>query len=185
VRILGFLLLAPLFLLSCQKSLEKQVHEQIRTIDHAELHPDSVEVLQVRQSGKQAIAEVTITTAVRMRKEGDKWILQDVRLGDRRWEKVDRILEALEESRNEQTLRDLDQLKAGIEGYLKKTGRVPAVESFDKLVDTLSPDYLPVVIRIDAWWNPYRYQFRGSRDFDLRSAGPDGRFGTPDDLVRN
>jgi hypothetical protein len=79
----------------------------------------------------------------------------------------------------------LDQLRAGIEAYKQEEGKVPQTESFDRLVDTLAPDFLPVVIRIDAWWNPYSYQVKGDSDFELRSAGPDGRFGTLDDLVRN
>ena len=45
--------------------------------------------------------------------------------------------------------------------------------------------FLPVVIRIDAWWNPYIYRVKGISQFELRSAGPDGRIGTADDLVRN
>lgn len=185
MRILGLSLLVSLALLSCQKTLEDQVRHQIRTLDNAELDPEAVEVVRVRQSGKQAVAEVTIKTAVRMRKEGDKWVLQDVRLGDRRWESIDRILEAIEQSRSEQTAREMDQVKAGIEQYIQEKGEVPLVKSFDKLVDTLNPSFLPVVIRIDAWWNPYRYQVMSISKFELRSAGPDGEFDTGDDLVRN
>jgi hypothetical protein len=120
-----------------------------------------------------------------MRKEGNKWLLQDVRLGDRRWERVDRILDAIEQSRNEQTGRELDQLQGGVQRYLQEEGKVPLVESFEELVDTISPEYLPVVIRIDAWWNPYSYRVKGISQFELRSAGPDGELGTRDDLVRN
>jgi hypothetical protein len=172
-------------LLSCQKTLQDQVRDQIRTLDNAELDPEAVEVVRVRQSGKQAMAEVTIKTAVRMRKEGNKWVLQDVRLGDRRWESVDRILEAIEQSRHEQTAREMDQVKAGIEKYIQEQGEIPLAKSFDKLVDTLNPEFLPAVIRIDAWWNPYRYRVMSISQFELRSAGPDGRYNTEDDLVRN
>ena len=185
VKPLGLLLLLSLTLTSCQKTLEDQVREQIRTIDNAELDAEAVEVTKVKQSGKQAIAEVTISTAVRMRKEGDKWILQDVRLGDRRWESVGRILAAIEESRKEQTAREMEELKAGIERYVQTQGEVPRVQSFEELVDLLSPEFLPVVIRIDAWWNPYSYRFASASAYELRSAGPDGEFETADDLVRN
>lgn len=172
-------------LVSCQKSLNEQVRDQIRTLDSAELDPETIDVLEVRQSGDQAVAEVTIKTAVRMRKEGNKWVLREVRLGDRRWESVDRILEAIEKSRQEKTVKQMDQVTAGIKKYLQEEGKVPLVKSFETLVDTLNPEYLPSVIRIDAWWNPYRYSVMTVSEFELRSAGPDGRFGTGDDLVKN
>jgi hypothetical protein len=182
---LGLVLLLSFALISCQKTLENQVREQIRTIDNAELDSEAVEVTKVRQSGKQAIAEVTITTAVRMRKDGNKWILQDVRLGDRRWESVDRILAAIDQSRREQTIREMDQVKAGIEKYIQTQGGAPRVESFEKLVDLLNPEFLSTVIRIDAWWNPYSYRVMRASRYELRSAGPDGEFETEDDLVKN
>ena len=185
VRLLGFLLLITVTLCSCQKTLEKQVHSQIRTLGGADLDSDSVEVVRVRKSGEQAIAEVNIKTAFRLRKEGNDWVLLEVRLADRHWESVDRILAAIEESRHEQTTDQLDQITNGINKYRQAEGEVPRVESFEELVDTLNPEFLPVVVRIDAWWNPMRYKATTDSEFELRSAGPDGRFGTEDDLVRN
>ncbi|MFI4862408.1 MAG: hypothetical protein ACIAXF_17215 [Phycisphaerales bacterium JB063] len=35
----------------------------------------------------------------------------------------------------------------------------------------------------DEWGNALRYNAGGGRDYELRSAGPDGRFNTPDDLT--
>ena len=158
---------------------------QVRTLGGAELDPESVEVVKVSESGKQAIAEVNIQTAFRLRKEGTKWVLYEVRLGDRRWERVDRILTAIEESRREQTTAELDQIGNGINKYRQAEGGIPRVGSFRELIDTLSPEFLPVVVRLDAWWTPYRYEVTAESEFELRSAGPDGKFGTEDDLVRN
>ena len=185
VKFLGLYLLLACSLASCQKSLNEQVRDQIRTLDHAELDPEDIEILEVRGSGDQAVVQVTIKTAIRMRKEGNKWVMREIRLGDRRWESVDRILEAIERSRQEQTAKEMDQVTAGIKKYRQEEGNVPLVKSFEKLVDTLNPEYLSSVIRIDAWWNPYRYRVMTVSEFELRSAGPDGKFGTDDDLVKN
>ncbi len=35
----------------------------------------------------------------------------------------------------------------------------------------------------DSWMHPYRYIVHGRWHFDLRSSGPDGRFGTTDDTA--
>lgn len=37
----------------------------------------------------------------------------------------------------------------------------------------------------DAWGNEYTYEITGTRDFDFISAGPDGEFGTNDDISYN
>lgn len=161
------------------------MRQQIRTLDHAELDSEAVEIVRVRRSGNQAVAEVKINTAVRMRQEGNNWLLEEVRLGDRRWESIDRILKAIEQSRYDQTVDEMDQVEAGIRKYIQERGEVPLVESFDKLIDTLNPRFLSAVIRIDPWWNPYSYRTKNAVGFELRSAGPDGKFGTADDLVRD
>jgi hypothetical protein len=183
VRLLGLCLIGTITLVSCQKSLEKQVHEQIRTLDDARLEDEDIEVVRVRQSGSQALADVTIKTVVRLRKEGNKWVLKDVRLGDRRWESVDRILRAIHEDRCNETRQEMEQIGEGVRNYRKRHGEVPQLSSFEKLIDTLCPNYLGKVIRIDAWWNPFFYRAIGESQFELRSAGADGRLGTDDDLV--
>ncbi|HUV14869.1 MAG TPA: type II secretion system protein GspG [Acidobacteriota bacterium] len=177
------LLIGTILLVSCGKSLDKQVQEQVRTSANAELDAEAVEILSVRESGNQAIAEISVKTAVRMRKEGKHWVLDEVRLGDRRWEKVDRILAALEESRKAETLGQIDQIAHGIQKYVEDSGKVPQVMSYEELLDTLNPRYLPTVIRVDSWWKPFGYEPQGTAAFDLRSAGPDGEFHTDDDLV--
>ncbi len=177
------LLIGTILLLSCGKSLDKQIQDQVRTTANAELDADAVEILSVRESGDQAIAEISVKTAVRMRKEGKHWVLDEVRLGDRRWEKVDRSLEALEESRKAETLGQSDQIAHGIHKYVEVSGQVPQVRSYEELIDTLNPRYLPTVIRVDSWWKPFGYEPLGNAAYDLRSAGPDGKFHTDDDLV--
>jgi len=43
--------------------------------------------------------------------------------------------------------------------------------------------YMPRVPSRDAWGMAYRYSRQGSDDYRLESAGPDGKFGTSDDLL--
>jgi hypothetical protein len=68
-----------------------------------------------------------------------------------------------------------------LEKFRKDRGFFVVSDSHSVAVDYLSPRYLPRVIRLDPWHQPYKY--RGERDrFTLRSAGPDGKEDTPDDI---
>jgi hypothetical protein len=181
-RLCLLIILSPL-LLSCGKSLDKQVHDQVRTLDGAFLDEEAVEVLEVREQGSTAIAEINVKTAVKMRKKDGNWTLEEVRLGDRRWESIDRILAAIEESRTRQTEQQLGQIRDGIRKYRDSQGEVPQAESFEVLIDVLNPHYLDSVIRLDGWANPFSYLAASSSTYELRSAGPDREFFTDDDLV--
>jgi hypothetical protein len=41
---------------------------------------------------------------------------------------------------------------------------------------------MPRVPSRDPWGTAYRYEAVGTDDYQLESAGPDGKFGTSDDL---
>lgn len=176
-------LVGVLLITGCGKSLEKQAREQVRTLANADLPEEAVEIVDVQQSGDQAIAEVEIKTAFRLRRVEGRWVLEEVRLGDRRWEKVSRILDALNLERENDTRQMLDELNDGITAYLMQYGQVPQAEDFRDLVNRLNPRFVPRVIRTDAWWNPFSYSVFNKESFELRSAGVDGIFGTEDDLV--
>jgi hypothetical protein len=50
------------------------------------------------------------------------------------------------------------------------------------LIDHLNPRFLPRIIRVDPWHQPYEYE--GTRtSFVLRSAGADAKPNTADDVV--
>ncbi|XAM00429.1 DUF4190 domain-containing protein [Phycisphaeraceae bacterium D3-23] len=49
---------------------------------------------------------------------------------------------------------------------------------WDRVQNTMGDRYR------DEWGNNLRYNAGSGRDYELRSAGPDGQFGTPDDIVR-
>ncbi|MDA2924164.1 type II secretion system protein GspG [Acidobacteria bacterium AH-259-L09] len=169
--------------LACGKSLEKQVQDQVRTFANASLGDKQVEVKNVRRMGDQAVAEIEITTAVRLTKKDGKWVIDEFRIGDRRWEKAEDILEVINEKRTGKTLQQMNLLAERILRYTDVNGQVPQVSSFEALIDLLTPQFLDRIIRIDAWSNPFSYQATGANEYNLRSAGPDGNLGTPDDLV--
>lgn len=178
--------LTPLLLLlaaACGKSLERHARESLRQLANVNLAAEQVEILEVTESGNLAIAEVKIRTALKLKKQADgNWILQEVRLGDRRWEKADHLLDALNVRRQADTREQLKQLGEAIKLYRTRQGKLPPAANFEELVDLLSPDHLKAIVRVDAWSNPFFYRQTG-HVFDLRSAGPDGILNTADDVL--
>lgn len=177
--LLLLLLLAP----ACGKTVEKQARDQIRTAAGANLDRDQVEIVEIREHDGFAVAEVIIRTAVKLRKENDRWVLDEVRLGDRRWESADRIFESLQQSRFEETRRRLAEVGDALIRYRSEHGRLPEAVAWSELIDILTPRYLEDVYRIDSWWTAPSYQITDEGRFVLRSAGADSRMGTDDDIV--
>lgn len=175
-----FVLLASV---SCAKKVDTQVKDAVRTFDNLSLREDQIEVEDVTEAGNQLVAEIKVTTAVRMVKKEGKWVIEEIRLADRRWEKAEHILAVINQKRSEATRRELEQLRAAIARYQAANTQVPQAQNHDELVNLLTPDYLAEVIRIDAWSNPFSYKALSKASYDLRSAGPDEILGTPDDLV--
>lgn len=176
------MLLSVLITSGCGRSMEKQAREQVRVLGGASLKKDAVEVTDGKVSGNLATADVTIRTAVKLRQVDGNWVLDEVRLGDRRWEKVDRILAAIEAARIETTRDQMNQVIEGVREYRQAEGNLPSVDSYEALIDILSPAYIGSVIRLDSWDNPYILDQEDGA-FRIRSAGPDGKLGTDDDLV--
>ena len=175
-------LVLALVLAGCGKSLDRQVVDAIRTFDDLSLDEKQVEILTARESGDTILAEVRVTTAVRLVRREGKWELAEIRLGDRRWEKADHILTLLDEQRLETTKGRLRQLRQAMHRHLEQEGTVPQVETFTALVDVLYPGFLEEAVRLDAWSNPFIYEVNSVREYDLRSAGADGVDGTIDDV---
>ncbi len=168
---------------SCTKKIDQQLWEAIRTFGDSSLKDDDIEVENIQQMGNHAVAEITIKTAVKLAKKEGRWIIEEVRLGDRRWEKTDHILAVINEKRDETTRRQLDLISRGIQDYNGVHGQVPQASDFMKLIDILTPEHLDQILYIDAWSNPFIYRFLSTSTYDLRSSGPDGKKGTDDDLT--
>lgn len=71
----------------------------------------------------------------------------------------------------------LEVLRGFLRDYLSRTGRLP-----ERLQDAVPADPRPFTVHADAWENPFRY-VRSDASYELGSAGPDGRWGTADDIV--
>ncbi|HXK62482.1 MAG TPA: type II secretion system protein GspG [Acidobacteriota bacterium] len=181
--LLSLLLLLPVLTAGCGKNMNRQIREAVAKFDNMDLSEKDVKVLSVQKMGNQAVAEVEIKTAVKVSKQKDRWVIDEVRIGDRRWEKADHIRAALREQRFETTRKDLRTLAEGIRLWADRQGTLPPANDFPQLVDILSPEYLPRVIALDAWSNPYVYRSPAPQWAEVRSAGPDGKIDTPDDLT--
>jgi hypothetical protein len=168
---------------SCGKTVEKQIRDQVRTFDGAALDEKQVEVTNVREMGDHATAEILITTGVKMVKNNGQWVIEEFRIGDRRWEKAEHILALINEKRSATTLEQMNLITEGIERFSNLNLQIPQVSSSEKLAELLFPRFLSQFTPVDAWTNPFYYRPRGAREYELRSLGPDGHFGTPDDLI--
>lgn len=183
VRYRLFVILSVLFFFAaCGKSLEKQIETQVGGLAGADLD-DDITVSEIRETSDYASAEVQITTGVKMKREGSRWVLEEVRLDDRHWEKVSRITKALNQIRRDDTREMLTTISDSIRRYEETNGRVPQVDSLETLIDILNPAYLERVLRLDAWSNPFRYLAKSPSSYELRSAGEDAKFGTQDDIA--
>jgi len=166
----------------CGKNLDQQLKESIRNLDNAQLKNDEIEILEVQQTGDLAIAEVKIQTAFKLRRIGESWHLEEIRLGDRRWEKADVIIAAITRQREQTANLQLANIRSAIDNYRSSQGTLPEAEDFQQLIDLLSPLYLTQIIRLDPWSRSFSFQLISADSYDLRSAGADGQFQTGDDI---
>ena len=180
-RVLAAVLFLPL--LACGKSLERQIVDGLSNLDQARFGKGQVQIEKVRRTGNHAVAEVTLKTAVKLTREGRTWVIEEIRLGDRRWEKVETILAVLDEERSLRTRSDLKRIDSAIGRYRQEHGELPRAESYRELMDDLAPAYMQPTTELDGWFNPYVYRTLSANDYDLRSAGPDGIARTPDDVT--
>jgi type II secretion system (T2SS) protein G len=117
-----------------------------------------------------------------VRDSGSTWRVSEIRPGNRRWTNLQELLGALNQAKNKQARADLETLSVALEKFRGERGFYVSADKASVLIDYLSPRYLQRVIRVDPWHTPYHYE--GTRErFTLRSAGPDGKDDTPDDIV--
>ncbi len=134
--------------------------------------------------GGDAIAVVNIRTALKLRKTGKDWRIQEIRIGNHRWERLEDILQALDDIKTQRTREALLEVLAATEQYRRKKGALPDFTDYVSLSDMLSPQYLPRVVRVDGWQNPFMARRTGPSTLLLFSAGPDGQFGSSDDITK-
>ena len=161
----------------------KEARRLIANLAGIQLPSDAVRVKEVSAMGNSATVVAQVETAFRFDKDGDgKWRVTEIRTGDRRWEEVDTLVKALNQEETSRARAELETIAAALESYRREHGFYLESKTEAGLVDNLNPRYLPRVIRVDPWHQPYEYE--GARDtFLLRSNGPDGKANTPDDVI--
>lgn len=134
-------------------------------------------------SKPSALVEAVITIDFRFTKAPKgSWQIAAVRTGSRDWVDPAAVLSAVDAEKTARTRLDMQAIVTALEEFRVKRGFYVETDSEAILIDFLSPDYLSRVIRLDPWRRPYGYE--GTRDhFTLRSAGPDRKENTPDDIV--
>lgn len=131
----------------------------------------------------QPSATVVAWVRIDARLVSDKagWRVAELRTGNRDWVTLEPLAAAVNEEKQKQARAELATIAAALEKFRSDTGFYVVSDKQAVAIDYLSPRYLARVIRLDPWHQPYKYQ--GERDhFTLRTAGPDGKPDTPDDI---
>ncbi len=110
------------------------------------------------------------------------WQVSELRTGNRGWVSLEPVLASLNEAKRETARAELATIAQALEKFRTERGSYLVADKHSVAIDHLSPRYLPRVIRVDPWNQPYSYH--GQRDrFTLSSNGPDRKDATADDIV--
>ena len=161
----------------------KEARKVIARLAGIELPSDAVRVKSISSFGDAYVVVAQVETAFRVVKgDNDKWRVAEIRTGDRRWEDVDMLVRALNAEKTSRVHAELETIVTALESYRREHGAYVEAKTEATLIDHLNPRYLTRIIRVDPWHTPYEYE--GTRtNFVLRSAGPDGKSNTADDLT--
>jgi hypothetical protein len=123
-----------------------------------------------------------IRVDARLTKEKSGWQVSELRTGNRDWAKLELLVAAVSEQKQQQARAELKLIAGALEKFRKDRGFYVVSAKQSVAIDFLSPRYLARIIRVDPWHQPYKYL--GERDhFTLRSTGPDGKADTSDDIL--
>jgi hypothetical protein len=161
----------------------KEARKVIARLAGIDLPSDAVRVKSISSFGDAYVVVAQVETAFRVVKgDNDKWRVAEIRTGDRRWEDVDMLVRALNAEKTSRVRAELETIATALESYRREHGFYVEAKTEAALVDHLNPRYLARVIRVDPWHTPYEYEGTLT-NFVLRSAGPDGKSNTADDLT--
>ena len=159
----------------------KVARKLIAKLAGIDLPSDAVRVKEVSVTGESAVVVAQVETAFRLEKKNDQWNVAEIRTGSNKWENIDMLVSALNAEKASLARTQLDAIAAALESFHRDRGGFVESKSEAALIDVLNPKYLARIIRVDPWHQPYQYE--GTRDsYMLRSLGPDGKPGTPDDI---
>lgn len=119
---------------------------------------------------------------VRFRRDRSGWYTTSFKTGMHDWINIEGIESSLAAIKTEQARDEMKTVAAALTRFHQERGRFVVSDKHPVLIDHLSPKYLSHVIRLDPWGNSYGYAGE-TNHFTLRSAGPDGKLNTGDDVV--
>lgn len=161
----------------------KEARKLIAHLAGIQLPSDAVRVKEISVVGNSATVVAQVETAFRFVKgDKDKWRVAEIRTGDRRWEDLEMLLRALNAEKSARARAELEMIATALESYRRERGAYVEAKSEAVLIDHLNPRYLSQIIRVDPWHQPYEYE-GGAGAFVLRSAGPDEKSHTADDIL--
>jgi hypothetical protein len=129
-----------------------------------------------------ALVVAWIRVDARLLNGGKGWEVGELRTGTGDWVKLDSLIAALNEAKQQQAREELESIGKALEKFRLERGFYVVSEKHSVAIDHLNPRYLAQIIRVDPWHQPYKYD--GQRDrFTLRSIGPDGKDNTADDIT--
>ena len=112
------------------------------------------------------------------------WQVTEIKTGKRDWIRLESLVAALNNEKRKTAQSELESIAQALERFRRERGSYLVADKQSVVIDYLNPRYLPRVIRLDPWNQPYNYQ--GQRDrFTLSSAGPDRKEATADDIILN
>jgi hypothetical protein len=133
-------------------------------------------------SQPSALVVAWIRVDARLLNRGKGWEVGELRTGTADWVKLDSLIAAVNEAKQQQARAELDSIAKALESFRVERGFYVVSEKHSVAIDHLNPRYLAQIIRVDPWHQPYKYD--GQRDhFTLRSIGPDGKDNTADDIT--
>ena len=166
----------------------RQARCLIAALFDIQLPSDSVRIKSISGLGIPLASEPSATVVslvrfgVRFRRDRSGWYTTSFKTGMHDWIRVEEIEKSLAALKSEQARDEMRTLASALAKFRQDRGTFVVSDKHPVLIDHLSPRYLGRVIRLDPWGNPYEYA--GETDhFTLRSAGPDRKMGTRDDVV--
>lgn len=153
-----------------------------------ELPSDAVRIKEISTLGlpagteTSALAVSLVQSEFRLRKVEDGWQVTDFRTGNHDWISMSGVSASIDQAKRFRAMEELKSIAQALSEYRKQRGAYVVSDKHRILIDHLSPTYLKHVIRLDPWHHPYQYQ-GDVGNFTLRSAGPDGKADSSDDIV--
>jgi hypothetical protein len=166
----------------------RQARCLIAALFEIQLPSDWVRIKSISGLGIPLASEPSATVVslvrfgVRFRKDRSGWYTTSFKTGMHDWIRVEDIDKSLAAVKAEQARDEMRTLASALAKFRQERGTFVVSDKHPVLIDHLSPRYLGRVIRLDPWGNSYEYA--GEADhFTLRSAGPDRKMATGDDIV--